>query len=635
MPSTRRPDCLPLRFQQLESRDVPSTFGVAWPDGKHLRLSFTPDGTADGTAASKLFQQLSADLPTSDWQLTLLKAFQTWAVNANVNIGMVADGGQAIETPGPLQGDPRFGDIRVEGVSLGSSVGAITSGFNLFGTGAGTVRFNSDVHFCNGAKSGALDLLTVAIHEAGHALGIGDNTDPTSVEYQSYQGVQTVLSAGDIAALQALYGTRSSDSYEGKKGNDTFSQASHLRVQKWGVVADADLTTSTDVDYYKFNTDSHWTNGFTVTLHTAGLSLLQGRLTLLDQNGQVISTAQEVSPTSGDVSIQVPAGPGGTTYYVKVDSPANDVFAIGGYQLQILSGLPGQPAPVTTTVLSESGNNSVSRATDLDAIQDSTSIGTQTTFRAAIDYAGDVDFYRVHTPDAGPKDVKQNVLVATVWGIDSNVVPTLNVYDNKGNLVPSQVLVANSGVYSVQVVGAANSNDYYVGVQAGATGASVGGYMQTVYFTNNAASLSSVGAGLLTAAHPVSSQTLKVATSQVAHFVLTTQTANTDRVSGLRMTILDALGNAVFTTAVDAGNTVSADVTLAAGTYTVVYAAKTQTGSRLPLLGFSLAAVNTTDPIGLLPIGLGGPPGPPIIPTPIVIQLPGLDIDVAFLDPFW
>src|SRR5437660_8994003 len=147
MPSTRRPGRLPLWLQQLEARDVPTTFGVAWPDGKHLRLSFAPDGTPDGATTSKLFQNLSADLATSDWQLTILRAFQTWAVNANINIGVAGDSGLAIETPGPLQGDTRFGDIRIEGVSLGSSVGAISSGFNLFGSGAGTVRFNSDAHF--------------------------------------------------------------------------------------------------------------------------------------------------------------------------------------------------------------------------------------------------------------------------------------------------------------------------------------------------------------------------------------------------------------------------------------------------------------------------------------------------------
>src|SRR5436305_15289671 len=34
-----------LRVERLEDRCVPATFGVAWPDGMHLTLSFAPDGT--------------------------------------------------------------------------------------------------------------------------------------------------------------------------------------------------------------------------------------------------------------------------------------------------------------------------------------------------------------------------------------------------------------------------------------------------------------------------------------------------------------------------------------------------------------------------------------------------------------
>ena len=40
-------------------------------------------------------------------------AFQTWAVQTNLNIGLVADGGQPLGTNGAVQGDARFGDIRV------------------------------------------------------------------------------------------------------------------------------------------------------------------------------------------------------------------------------------------------------------------------------------------------------------------------------------------------------------------------------------------------------------------------------------------------------------------------------------------------------------------------------------------
>src|SRR6516164_10655923 len=87
-----------LRIEQLEDRTVLSAFGVPWPDPEHLTLSFVPDGTQVGTAQSNLFQLLNAKYPTAVWENEILRAFQTWAVNANINIGMVPDSGLPIGT---------------------------------------------------------------------------------------------------------------------------------------------------------------------------------------------------------------------------------------------------------------------------------------------------------------------------------------------------------------------------------------------------------------------------------------------------------------------------------------------------------------------------------------------------------
>ena len=51
----------------------------------------------------------------------------------------------------------------------------------------------------------ANDLFSVALHEAGHAFGLGDTTDPTSVLYQFYSA-RTGLSQTDVTMLQSLYG---------------------------------------------------------------------------------------------------------------------------------------------------------------------------------------------------------------------------------------------------------------------------------------------------------------------------------------------------------------------------------------------------------------------------------------------
>ena len=54
-----------------------------------------------------------------------------------------------------------------------------------------------------------VDLFSVALHEAGHALGLAHSTDPSAVMYPYYRQ-QTGLTSDDITAIQSLYGAASS-----------------------------------------------------------------------------------------------------------------------------------------------------------------------------------------------------------------------------------------------------------------------------------------------------------------------------------------------------------------------------------------------------------------------------------------
>ena len=92
------------RLEQLEDRLTPSIFGQPWPDPGHLTLSFAPDGTNAGGAPSGLFNLLNAQDSTPNWETAILRAFQTWAVNTNVNVGLVNDGGLALGTVGGGKG---------------------------------------------------------------------------------------------------------------------------------------------------------------------------------------------------------------------------------------------------------------------------------------------------------------------------------------------------------------------------------------------------------------------------------------------------------------------------------------------------------------------------------------------------
>ena len=75
----------------------------------------------------------------------------------------------------------------------------------------------------------AADLYTVLLQEAGHVFGVGNSADPTSAMYEQYQGPRDGLAGVDAADLQALYGARTPDQFDGRRGNDTPRTATLLQ----------------------------------------------------------------------------------------------------------------------------------------------------------------------------------------------------------------------------------------------------------------------------------------------------------------------------------------------------------------------------------------------------------------------
>lgn len=603
----------PLCLELLEDRVTPATFGNPWPDAFHLTLSFAPDGTPVDGMTSTLQQTLNAVAPTATWQREILRAFQTWAVQANINIGVVTDQGLALGTPGRPQGDDRFGDIRVVGEPLSAdSEMAIASPFEFTsGTWAGDVRLATNVAFGIN-KAGSVDLFTTMLHEAGHALGLDHSSDPASVMYEDYLGPRTGLSAGDIANIQALYGTRSPDGFEGSSGNNTLTSATAVNMLKnpdgsLGVAVDADLTSLTDVDVYKFTVPLNL-GGLTVRLQTSGLSLLNAKLTLLDSSGKVAGTAT-ADPQSGDLIIKVNQLQVLKTYYLKVESDNTDVFGIGSYHLSITLSpvLSLLSSTVDSTVGAVAGllNNDLHTNDSILTSSLLAPLGTNQTdsrfdfaYRASISDNSDVDFYKIKAPT--PPAGSTNVMTAMVWGMDNGgLVPTVSVYDAYQHVVPADVLVNENGVMSVQMAGAVGGASYYIKVAADQpTGSNnVGNYFLGIDFSTKAVQLNTLLEGALDASNTQISPVLNVQQNTLFHFVLG---ADASADVAITLTIVDQKGATVSTITAQPGKPISVTLMFLKGAYTFRVSAATTSTLASPL-SFTLKGLDLTDPIGPQP----------------------------------
>ena len=492
------------------------------------------------------------------------------------------------------------------------------------GTWNGDVLINSNDLF--DAKH--LDLFAVMLHEAGHVFGLDHSTDPNSPMFANSNGV-TVLTSGDIANLQALYGPRSADSHEGSSGNDTSAIATQFQPPggyhgDTPLVEFGDLTTARDVDVYALRPPlSQYRGPITVRLQTAGISLLEPQLTILDAQGKVLGQAQAASGFGDVVTVRLPQSVPGAVYYLRVAGATHDVYDVGHYGLAVtLDGLSTTSTAAIDSVLR--GDYETLNSSEIDAIIRNP---TQALFRddhhsddgvlsatvlapspgfihqssyetiASISDPTDTDYYRIQGPGSGGN--RANVLTVSIRAIDPNgAAPRVTLLDSEQRPITSRILANGNGLYTIQAAGLKSGGNVFLRVSGAGNPARVGNYGLSANYGTAVASPVSFATGNVSAAAPVRSGNLYVARAQLFQFLLSSTTAATPAV-GVTMTIVNASGSVVFTLTAPAGDEVSGpSVLLTPGAYRVLFNAMGPAGVPAPLLTFQLDGDVISEPMG-------------------------------------
>ncbi len=586
-------------IERLEDRCNPSQFGLPWPDGSHLTLSFVPDGTATPNGLSRLYQTLSPVAPAQSWQNEILRAYQSWLAPANIDISIVEDSGQPLGTTGAVQGDARFGDIRIAAAPFGGSDEiAIGSPFSWTGTTlSGDLILNSEKLFEIGTASPlAFDIYSVAVHEAGHSLGLDHSSVPNSVLNESYHDV-TQLGAGDVANVHKLYGLRTADAFDAVSPNNTSATAAWIPT--YGLTqlrAQGDLTTPADLDFYKFNIGIVGSlTPVVVRLQASDSSLLTAKLTVLNSSGSVVASKTALSPHGNDLAIQFSPSLLGGTYTVKVEK-ADDTFSVGSYTLTVDRGLLATVLPIVNGVVSvlDAGTNDLlSNATALISSDPS---GQSNRFdfyyEGSIETPSDRDSYRITVPPSPTGDATN--LYAMAWARDANGVnPRIRVFDAAQQPVAFLLLTNEAGLMSVSVPNVQPGGAYYIQTASQGTGSGQTGRYALAIDINasTAPEYESLAFGTVNP-DSIRKVSLNIEESGLVQFSLGSSVAGA---GFLTLTVCDAAGALVFTlngTSESLARTNS--LFLAAGQYTLAITTSDTSTPR----NYDLRMMKLSEPVG-------------------------------------
>ncbi len=643
-----------MRIETLERREVLTTFGNPWPDARSLTVSFPTDNAQVGAYQNSLRSVLDQVADRKEWQEAVLRAFQTWAVETNVNIGLASDRGDHFGAVGLTQNDPRFGDFRVGALpQLGVLANATPFQTNA-GTWAGDVLLNTQVNFfLDEWKSGvpvvvpppnekgpSVELFSVLLHEAGNALGLADVNRPGTVMHQSYLRPIGALTNADRTSIRSLYGGARSDVYE-TVANNSRSTATAIDQRpsnggKLPVVRKGSLNTSRDIDFYRF-TPVATQEKVTIRLQANGISLLKSQLIVTDARGNVISDAKADSIFDNDIELEIGSLKDHRQLYIRVAGNGTDAFTVGDYELEIdYRAKDQQPISEPLIYDADAVDDDDSRtpyiaAQSVDQIFAAAGLidgerglndtrGTATRLQTALGFNentryetigsltnADVDFLVFRSPARAASTMSIRV---ESLGISKATIHA-DVFDRLGRRVRATATPTADGSVTFLVHAPTPNTDYYLRVRAKNIPVRTGNYVTTIDFatdaSNGAATRERIAVGTAPQTQPAWSR-IEVYKTQLFRFDLTAQASSSNL--GVRITVYDAnRANVVFSMATSAVAPEVAFSWMQRGVYVIMVEALGRNGVVSSPVRYSLSATGISDDQGPLPIDPTDPYG--------------------------